>query len=247
MSEKEAIKHLRGLGLTEYEARVYAALTKIKTGVALDIHLLSGIPRSAVYGVLEKLREKGIVEIQHAKPMKYRIVSPKKALEKLKNNFLKESKEALESLEKIYGTPHEKEIRDEGVWTITGISNIADKIMEMVEKAKSDIIFIAEHPFTNYFNIKSLLNKKIEKGTKIRMIGSNRDEINNIKKEIDIEARIRSNIPKGGIIIVDGVEAMITVFTEPPRNMIAIWSEGEGFLSIFKHWVEMEWNDSIAL
>jgi len=76
MVEKGVVKALQDLGLTEYEARVYTALAKIKTGIASEIHLISGIPRSAVYGALAKLEKRGIVEVQHSKPMRYKVVSP---------------------------------------------------------------------------------------------------------------------------------------------------------------------------
>jgi len=61
---KTAVESLRDLGLTEYEAKVYTALVKIRSGTAADIHLVSGIPRSAVYGALNRLEERGIVEVQ---------------------------------------------------------------------------------------------------------------------------------------------------------------------------------------
>jgi sugar-specific transcriptional regulator TrmB len=39
---KTAVESLRDLGLTEYEAKVYTALVKIRSGTASDIHLVSG-------------------------------------------------------------------------------------------------------------------------------------------------------------------------------------------------------------
>ncbi len=128
---QSAVESLRSLGLTEYEAKVYTALTKIRSGTASDIHLVSGIPRSAVYGALTKLKERGVIEVQSSKPMRYRVVPPEIALEKLKDCFIAESEDALVSLKEIYQTQG-AEAREEAIWTISGVKNVSDKIIVRV-------------------------------------------------------------------------------------------------------------------
>ncbi len=142
---KTAVESLRDLGLTEYEAKVYTALVKIRSGTASDIHLVSGIPRSAVYGALHRLEERGTIEVQSSKPMRYRAVPPEIALEKLKDCFVAESENALVALEEIYQTP-KMEAREEAIWTISGVKNVSDKIIEMIGGAQTDIIFAASYP-----------------------------------------------------------------------------------------------------
>jgi sugar-specific transcriptional regulator TrmB len=78
------IESLQQLGLTSYEAKVLIALTQYGSGTAADIHALSGIPRSAVYGVITKLRDKGIIETQNTKPMRYKSIAPDKVIDMLK-------------------------------------------------------------------------------------------------------------------------------------------------------------------
>jgi len=57
------IESLQQLGLTAYEAKILAALTQYGSRNAADLHTLSGVPRSAVYGVIDKLKNRGLIEI----------------------------------------------------------------------------------------------------------------------------------------------------------------------------------------
>jgi len=266
MSEKESIELLKRLGLTEYEAKAYAALTKIKTGIVSDIHMISGVPRSALYGALSKLQEKGMIEVQHTKPVKYKAISPKKCLEKLKADFVRKSRAALKPLEEIYRT-EEVGSREEAVWTINGIRNISDRVMEMIEKARTEITFVASYPFFAdisetydvFRELKPTINKKLTKGVGVRIVGSDEKEIMRIAHEIPgADVRIhdlgsgRPAVPmKGGILLIDDSEVLITIFGDVSlrgaKEMTAIWSNGEGFVSIFKHFAETEWNTSTPI
>jgi sugar-specific transcriptional regulator TrmB len=264
MSEKESVESLKKLGLTEYEAKAYAALARIKTGIVSDIHMISGVPRSALYGVLSKLQEKGIIEVQHTKPMKYKAVSPKRCLEKLKADFIRKSGDALESLEELYRT-EKVEAREEAVWTINGIENIGDRVMEMVEKARGNITFVASYSFfadvSRAYNIlKNLaptLNEKLAKGVRVRIIGSNKKEVMRMANDVPgADGRYYPNTGlsttpmRGGILIIDDSEVLITIFSDISlhgmKGTSAIWSNGKGVVSIFKHFIEAEWDASVA-
>ncbi|MGB4756722.1 MAG: helix-turn-helix domain-containing protein, partial [Candidatus Methanoculleus thermohydrogenotrophicum] len=55
------IQNLVTLGLTEYEARVYAALVGMGEGTARQIHETSGVPRPRVYDIAEGLAGRGFI------------------------------------------------------------------------------------------------------------------------------------------------------------------------------------------
>jgi sugar-specific transcriptional regulator TrmB len=259
---KTAVESLRDLGLTEYEAKVYTALVKIRSGTASDIHLVSGIPRSAVYGALNRIEERGIVEVQSSKPMRYRAVPPEIALEKLKNNFIAESEDALASLKEIYQTQR-IEAREEAIWTISGVKNVSDKIIEMIRGTQNDIIFAASYPsfheiaktYPIFENVKGEIINKIEEGVTVRVTGSRSEGLEEITKDIP-GAQIRAfpadkSTASGGILIVDGKEVLIAIMSENADtgmyDLMAIYMEGVGAASIFKHFVETEWDASVAV
>jgi predicted transcriptional regulator len=64
------------LGLTEYEAKAYVAMVSIGEGGITEISQQSGIPRSRVYDIMERLAVKGFVEVGAMKPLRYRAVDP---------------------------------------------------------------------------------------------------------------------------------------------------------------------------
>ncbi|RZN36532.1 MAG: TrmB family transcriptional regulator [Methanosarcinales archaeon] len=259
---KTAVESLRDLGLTEYEAKVYTALVRIRSGTASDIHLVSGIPRSAVYGALNRLEEWGIVEVQSSKPMRYRAVPPEIALGKLKDNFVAESENALAALEEIYQT-QKVGAREEAIWTISGIKNVSDKIIEMVQGAQNDVIFAASYPsfheiaktYPIFKSIKDVLSDKIEEGITVRVTGLRSEGLYDIAK--DTPGAIIRAFPTdkptagGGILIVDAKDVLIAIMSENADtgmyDLMAIYTEGVGAASIFKHFVETEWDASVAI
>ena len=250
---------LRKLGLTDYESKALVALIKAGSGTAVDIHILSGIPRSAVYGVLEKLKERGIIEIQNTKPKRYKSIPPARAIEKLKNDYENESKNALEQLELMYETVAEEK-NEEVVWTITGVKNVTDKIVNLINDAQYDIILVASYPGLNQITetyaivekIGEALSKRIEGGINVRISGHNMEDSKNIKRELpnaDVRADVEmfSSPPiKGGMIIVDDAKVLITIISDKGTrdDMNAIWSEGKQVVSMFKYFVDSRWNAS---
>ncbi|MEA1945498.1 MAG: helix-turn-helix domain-containing protein [Euryarchaeota archaeon] len=256
---KNAVESLRNLGLTEYEARVYTALVKIASGTASDIHIVSGIPRSAVYGALNRLEERGVIETQSSKPMRYRAVPPENALEKLKGNFIAESEDALASLKEIYQT-QAATARGEVVWTINGVKNVSDKALEMITGAQQDVIFAASYPsfreiagtYPVFENLKDAIIDKIGEGVTVRMTGSFDKKFERIAKgfrgaEIRISPVDKPNAG-GGILIIDGREVLIVIVSENVntgmKDLVAICADGVGVVSVFKHFVEAEWGAS---
>lgn len=255
-SMNDIIETLRKLGMTDYEAKAFAAITKAGSGTATDIHVLSGIPRSAVYGVLTKLNEKGIIEVQHTKPMKFRAVSPDRAFEKLKEDYYAESQKAFEMLENIYKT-HEVDLKEEIVWTINGVKNVNDRMIKMIESATSEIIFAASYPSFHKImeaypvleKLKLALQKRLEQGVKVKITGSTQHDVDAIAEFLP-GAEIRTYSDKitmapvkGGILVVDDTEVLIAIIKEEIGNedLTAIWSNGNEVISIFKHFVEAEW------
>jgi len=75
--EDRIIENLENLGLTNYEARVYYALVKLKKATAPAISKISGVPKPKVYSTLESLEEKGYVLSTPGEPSYYIVVDPK--------------------------------------------------------------------------------------------------------------------------------------------------------------------------
>lgn len=73
---RRLIDTLNSLGLTEYEARAFAHLYSVGELKAADVAELSGVPRPKVYGALDELVERGLVDKIPGRPTLYRAKPP---------------------------------------------------------------------------------------------------------------------------------------------------------------------------
>lgn len=259
------IESLQQLGLTSYEAKVLIALTRYGSGTVADIHALSGIPRSAVYGVLTKLKDKGVIETQNTKPMRYKAIAPDQVIDRLKVNYENAVETSLEQLEQIYHAP-DASIEEDGVWNISGVKNVTDKIVQMLNSAKEEIILASTYPSLNKTTetypimeiITTKLQEKIDEGLKVKITISEpqaRSDHQTGKKPIHgAEVRVYSTEDsahplKGGIIVIDDQELLIITVKDEvtPPNLIATWYNGKEQVSIFRHFIEVEWKASRPL
>ena len=111
MVNDKDIQNLREIGLTQGEAKVYLALTKIGTSSVGPIVKKSGVAYSNVYDILNRLIEKGIVSfVKKSKTKYFSAANPKNLSDYLnkkekeinkQKNVLKEMLPRLNKLQKI--------------------------------------------------------------------------------------------------------------------------------------------------
>lgn len=68
------MKALKLMGLTDYQASAYTAMVSLVSAGASDAAEASGIPRSRIYEVLRQLSDRGFVEVERGKPLRYHVV-----------------------------------------------------------------------------------------------------------------------------------------------------------------------------
>ena len=255
----ELIEALQQLGLTSYEAKVLVALTQYGSGTAADIHALSGIPRSAVYGVITKLDDKGLIEIQNTKPMRYKALPPEVLINRLKAGYEKAIEFSGDQLENIY---HAKDgDKEEGsVWNISGVKNVNDKITLMLESAGEEIVFASSYPslyeVTKVYpimdSIKDTVQKKISEGVIVKITGRDKGHVKEFVREFPgAQVRAYSNAKtssplKGGILVIDNKEILVITINDDvvPISLNATWYGGKEHVQIFKHFADTEWDAS---
>lgn len=140
----ERIARLRGFGLSEYSARAYLALLDLGVTEARDVASLSKVPASKIYHILEQLHEKGLVQILPEFPRKYAPIPFAEHLEKLRcahvaaAEAIDREKVELETLFALVGeTPGGGR---GGVTMLHGRRNLTQRLREIVEGARSDIL-----------------------------------------------------------------------------------------------------------
>src|SRR5208282_2818629 len=152
------VKSLNELGLSSYEANVYAALVVYDNADAKDLTEFLSISKPSVYEALDHLAEMGLAIKRVSKPARYSAVSPLMAINLLMGNHKKAADLALAALEKLEKEKVKTE-KEEALWTIYGDKSIEYKICDLFGKAKSHIrCMIGERylPFIQDIRIKDI-------------------------------------------------------------------------------------------
>lgn len=138
----EAISLLQDLGLQEYEARCFIALNKLPNGTAKEIHEISGVPRTRVYDAIRVLESKGLVEVQHSSPQRYRAVGINEATGILRQRY-SDRIDTLETyLENTDATDTGSDEHVQEIWSLNGHEAIESRTLELIENAESEIMLL---------------------------------------------------------------------------------------------------------
>jgi sugar-specific transcriptional regulator TrmB len=94
--DDQLVRTLSDLGLTNYEARVYLALTRRGSSTAAETARVAGIPRQRIYDVLSSLVTRGLASSRPGQVSKYVATPPAEAVERL----VSDHRHRLEQLER---------------------------------------------------------------------------------------------------------------------------------------------------
>lgn len=227
--EEEKLRVLRALGLTEYEAKTYVALTSVKSTVPREVAGLAGIPYPSAYDALETLAKKGWIEVAQGRPRRYRARSPK--------SILKDSIGAVESvfaeLEKTYESSVEKAEKSEIIYTIVGRTGVIKKIQEVLSRASKEAIIVLPHDEELMSHMNQFFDSLAKKRIRIRLITESEVHLKNI------EVRLRKPILAVDVL-VDEKEVILGL----PDYSACGWVENPVIAKHFKEFLELLWKSS---
>ncbi|HNW05962.1 MAG TPA: helix-turn-helix domain-containing protein [archaeon] len=90
MHNSKILSLLLDFGLTEYEARTLTTLFNFVEADAPHISRNAEIPKTRIYDVLEKLKEKGLILEVYGRPKRYKVIDPNEIFKQLIDNKKKE-------------------------------------------------------------------------------------------------------------------------------------------------------------
>ena len=145
-NQEQSIELLQQLGLKEYEAKSFVALSRLPQGTAKEISEISEVPRTRVYDSIRVLEQKGLVEIHHSNPKQFRTVSIDEAVNILKSEYVTRIDSLRESLTKLEpaGDDDETEITHE-VWALSGGAAIEARTEQLIGEADGELIMVVGH------------------------------------------------------------------------------------------------------
>jgi sugar-specific transcriptional regulator TrmB len=141
--QRRAVELLQKLGLKEYEAKSYVALSRLPQGTAKEISELSEVPRTRVYDAIGVLEAKGLVETQHSNPKRFRAVPDDEAVETLRSAY----EDRTDALQRALGEVEPADL-DAGteltheVWSLAGEAAVRGRVGRIADDATSEIVLI---------------------------------------------------------------------------------------------------------
>ena len=109
--QKESIQELRErFKLNIYEIKIWTSLLSRGIAAASELAVISGVPRSRCYDVLESLEKKGFIIMKIGKPIKYIAVDPEAVLDRVQKKLQEDAEQQIESVDKLSETDIFKEL-----------------------------------------------------------------------------------------------------------------------------------------
>lgn len=142
-SYQEAVELLQNLGLKEYEAKCFVALSRLPKATAKEISETSDVPRTRVYDAIRVLETKGLAEVQHSNPQQFRAVPIAEAAKTLRAEYESRTESLVEALESM-GTESlnvDQEMTHE-VWALSGPPAIENRLLQLVDDADEEVVLI---------------------------------------------------------------------------------------------------------
>lgn len=141
---EQAVELLQQLGLKEYEAKSFVALSRIPVGTAKEISEISEVPRTRVYDSIRVLETKGLVESQQSSPQQFRAVSVSEVADTLKAQYVSRTEELRETLDRLEpAAPDTKTELTHEVWSLSGSTAIANRTVDLIDEAEEELVFVA--------------------------------------------------------------------------------------------------------
>jgi sugar-specific transcriptional regulator TrmB len=207
--EQRAVEALSRLGLTEYEARCYVALTRVEHGTAKEVSRLSEVPRSRVYDTVERLHRRGLVDVQQSEPRRYRAVPGDVAFDKLRRTFddtVDEAKEALGRVESAEAT------ENEGAWAIASADHVDDRVAALLDDATDRVHLLVADESTLTGRTLNRLAAATDRGVDVLA------EV----PSADVRERVRTAVPDADVVLSSDLDETRDVADRWPGKLVLV-------------------------
>ncbi|MXR53010.1 TrmB family transcriptional regulator [Halovenus sp. WSH3] len=134
---------LQQLGLKEYEAKSFVALSRLPQGTAKEISEISEVPRTRVYDSIRVLETKGLVESHQSSPQQFRAVSVDEVTNTLKTQYVNRTEKLRNTLNGLEPAAEDTETElTHEVWSMSGATAIANRSKDLITEAEEELVIV---------------------------------------------------------------------------------------------------------
>ena len=207
--ERAAAEALEQLGLTEYEAKCFVALTQISEGTAKEISQVSDVPRSRVYDTIDGLHRHGLVDIQQSEPREYRAVSKDEAFDKLRRDYNSSIETADDALEQIESAKTQEQ---KGMWAIANGDQVSERVVALLDGAEEHVHFVLADETTLEESVLDLLASVSDHGVTV---------VVEVPTE-SVRERVEQIVPDAHVVVSEGLQETRKVVKKWPGQLIMV-------------------------
>ncbi len=220
------INTLKELGLKEYEAKTLSHLLQIGETKAPKLSSISGVPKARIYGILEGLADRGLVEIEPGRPSKYRPKPPEEIIERMVRNKKEEMENEIEKIraaeddfksqfQKLYESSAEKERKP--LLRTVSVGDPSEKETEMMYENAEEEINIVSKSMEWLPRVVDTLKKAIDRGVEVRALFLTQELLEEENKPIQKETikTFREELPKAELKYSKSILPLRGSFIDP--------------------------------
>ena len=189
-NHEEAVELLQELGLKEYEAKSFVALSRLPNGTAKEVSEISEVPRTRVYDAIRVLETKGLVEIQHSNPQQFRAVAVDEAVATLKEEYDSRTESLRRTLHDMESASADTEAdTTHEVWTLSDRSAISNRTLKLIGEVQEEVVLVVGHESVYDENLVDGLRAARRRGVDV-IVGTAADGLRGAVKDAVPDARV---------------------------------------------------------
>ena len=157
IAEDRVIAVMKRFGYTGTDARTYIAILRHNPATGYELAARGGVPRSAIYGVLKRLEQAGLVNAVPGKPARYIPLPPDRLIEHLESRFARDIDDFREAVSTV-ATPDVKAL----TWNVSGYEAQLAEAERLIEGAQESIVCSLWHK--EALRLQPAIARAIERG-----------------------------------------------------------------------------------
>ncbi len=243
MKNEKLLWILKEIGLTEDEANVYLSTLSLGITSVLKIARATNIKRTTVYGIIDSLKEKGLMRIELKGLKQFYAVENPECLEIMLERRKDEFSKMLPEFQALYGLKGGESV----IKYYTGLSAMQDIYRNTLKEIKPHEDYLVITNQEKWYNLDSkfalsYIEERSKLSIKTRLLFQDSPiarEHKNIERNYNEQIKI---LPNGNPLNVDTIllpEKMIVLELTPPYMTIVI--ENKSVVALHKEMFEIIW------
>ncbi|WP_435070299.1 TrmB family transcriptional regulator [Haloplanus sp. C73] len=185
---EDVVSTLRTFELTEYEAKCFVALTRLREGTAKEVSDVADVPRARIYDSMDALKDRGLVSVQESKPRRFRAVSPREAVDLLERESQRRLDRLGTALPRL-GSPDRSTGAGE-VWSMEGEAAVTERLVTLLADAETEVLFAVAVDELLSDDLIDALSAAVDRGVDV-VVGSPSE---------DIRERLHEAVPDADVV-----------------------------------------------